>query len=246
MADVKPALSQNDKLVLGALFDHEGLASKGVSISTTSPSLPGVSPAILPELQRREAHAILPLNTEGPAREENEKAIAQLSNLIADFPTYASAWNNRAQAVRMLVGDDLTEEAAATSTLYDDLCEACRLAEPSAALGPEVSPLQAKILASAHTHRAHLLLKASRTLARVEEKRSRLPPGLRDVSGETMERMAARDFQMGGSYGNPIAKQMAVQLNPYAKLCGEIVKEAMIKDLRESFQASAILSQGKE
>lgn len=35
---------------------------------------------------------------------------------------------------------------------------------------------------------------------------------------------------MGGRYGNPIAKALAVATNPTAKLCGEMVKEAMRKD----------------
>ncbi len=32
---------------------------------------------------------------------------------------------------------------------------------------------------------------------------------------------------MGGRYGNDVAREMAVRTNPYAKLCGNIVKEAM-------------------
>jgi len=32
---------------------------------------------------------------------------------------------------------------------------------------------------------------------------------------------------MGGRYGNEMARAMSVATNPYAKLCGGIVKEAM-------------------
>jgi hypothetical protein len=32
---------------------------------------------------------------------------------------------------------------------------------------------------------------------------------------------------MGGRYGNEVAKALAVSMNPTAKLCGEIVKDAM-------------------
>lgn len=39
------------------------------------------------------------------------------------------------------------------------------------------------------------------------------------------------DFQQGGRYGNEIARQMAVKTNPYAKMCGAIVKEAMRKEM---------------
>jgi hypothetical protein len=35
---------------------------------------------------------------------------------------------------------------------------------------------------------------------------------------------------MGGRYGNEIAKALAVSTNPTAKLCGEMVREAMRKE----------------
>lgn len=57
---------------------------------------------------------------------------------------------------------------------------------------------------------------------------------LEGLDSQALERMAGRDFQAGGRYGNAIAKQMAVQLNPYSKMCGEIVKEALLPDLKDS------------
>ena len=44
------------------------------------------------------------------------------------------------------------------------------------------------------------------------------------------EEHASRDFMMGGRYGNEIAKALAVSANPTAKLCGEMVREAMRKE----------------
>jgi hypothetical protein len=44
------------------------------------------------------------------------------------------------------------------------------------------------------------------------------------------EENASRDFMMGGRYGNEIAKALAVSANPTAKLCGEMVREAMRKE----------------
>lgn len=41
---------------------------------------------------------------------------------------------------------------------------------------------------------------------------------------------ASRDYMMAGRYGNKIGKAVAVTMNPTAKLCGEIVKEAMRKE----------------
>ena len=51
-----------------------------------------------------------------------------------------------------------------------------------------------------------------------------------------MEEMASRDFGFGGRYGNDTARQMAVKTNPYAKLCGSIVREAMTKEVREWYE----------
>ena len=44
------------------------------------------------------------------------------------------------------------------------------------------------------------------------------------------EEAASRDFFMGGRYGNEIGKALAVHTNPTAKLCGQIVQEAMRKE----------------
>jgi len=44
------------------------------------------------------------------------------------------------------------------------------------------------------------------------------------------EEAASRDFMMGGRLGNEVAKQMAVVANPTAKLCGDMVREAMRKE----------------
>lgn len=41
------------------------------------------------------------------------------------------------------------------------------------------------------------------------------------------EEAASGDFLMGGRLGNEVARQMAVVVNPTAKLCGDMVREAM-------------------
>jgi len=234
-------LSQKDQLVLGALFDSESSPSTAAPIDPTStPSLPGISTTTLLSLQDQETEAIRPLSSDSPPRVAIEAAITQLTALITDHPTYASAYNNRAQAVRLLVGDDLTSSAASQSTISSDLSRACELAAPSSP-NTAVSALQAKILASAHTHRGHLLLRASRTMAAAPEKTDDLPAELRGADREALERMAAREFQLGGRFGNAVARQMAVQLNPYAKMCGEIVREAIQGDIREFYKGTAVV-----
>jgi hypothetical protein len=55
---------------------------------------------------------------------------------------------------------------------------------------------------------------------------------MKEVKWSTVEfeEAASRDFMMAGRYGNEIGKGLAVSTNPTAKLCGEMVKEAMRKE----------------
>ncbi|KAJ2973592.1 hypothetical protein NQ176_g6518 [Zarea fungicola] len=46
---------------------------------------------------------------------------------------------------------------------------------------------------------------------------------------------ASHDLALGGRYGNEIAKNLAVSVNPTAKLCGQIVREAMRKEYGPGF-----------
>lgn len=116
---------------------------------------------------------------------------------------------------------------AIVSRLFADLGQAINLSTPSSPADP-VSPIQARILADTHTHRGYLLLKAARA-----RKDSKIQGSgqLWELGSDQLEEMASRDFFFGGRYGNKIAQQMAVQTNPYAKMCGSIVKEAMRKEV---------------
>lgn len=49
------------------------------------------------------------------------------------------------------------------------------------------------------------------------------------------EEAASRDFALGGRYGNEVAKGLAVSTNPTAKLCGQMVREAMKKEYGPAF-----------
>jgi hypothetical protein len=88
-----------------------------------------------------------------------------------------------------------------------------------------ISPLQADLLANAHTHRGYLLLKAASASA--QPPAVALPPPLAGLSSTTLEELASRDLALGGRYGNKIARQLSVRTNPYAKACGAIVSEAL-------------------
>jgi hypothetical protein len=60
----------------------------------------------------------------------------------------------------------------------------------------------------------------------------RIDPSRREAkwSAVDFEENASKDFMMGGRFGNEIAKALAVSTNPTAKLCGEMVREAMRKE----------------
>jgi len=178
------------------------------------------------------------------------QCVSQLGHLISETPRYASARNNRAQALRRLYGDtmilpgrrnpnaliqdaDEHEVSEAASMALNDLDKAISLLTPKS-LCSAISPTTGKTLSSAHTQRAAIYYMTSKALhsdvttclgGRKEEKWAKLD----------FENAASRDFALGGRYGNEIAKGLAVSTNPTAKLCGQIVREAMKKEYGPAF-----------
>lgn len=230
------ALSSNDAKVLSALFDPESSPSASVKIIPQTPqSLPHISDSLLPSLQAAERAAILPLNTQKPSLEDANATIKALGELIEQHPSYASAYTNRAQAMRLRIEDEERmfepENTNTTEMLFSDLARAIQLASPTSPQDP-LSQLQARLLATAHTHRGYLLLKAAKAAGEAE-----LESGPKEVKGkdkDSLEEMASREFFLGGRYGDKMAKEMAVRTNPYAKMCGAIVKQAMREEMGEA------------
>lgn len=228
-------LTKNDVAVLGALFDPEASLTGTTQISSTV-AAGRYDLSTTHQIQQAEREALLDLNTENPPASNIRATIARLDKLIDRYPDYASAYNNRAQARRTLFDiEDSAEDTTAMDLIFSDLGRAIELASPASPTAA-VSPEQAKVLASAYTHRAYLLYKSSRSdvfkqsLDHIE--------GISKLDKNTLEEMASKDFAAGGRFGNKIAKQLAVQTNPYAKLCGSIVKEALRKEM-ESYVAGS-------
>lgn len=184
--------------------------------------------------------------------DEYRACLARLSALVVAHPSYASARNNRAQAIRRLYGDgmlvtgvsvsdssliiegDGEERRAAASQALSDLDSCISLLSPIPSQ-PRMSPHAARTLSLAHTQRAALYHQTSKMLAR---------GGGLDIHGDRREAAwqkldfegaASLDFAMGGRYGNEIARGLAVSTNPTAKLCGQIVREAMKKEYGPAF-----------
>ncbi|KAL3479948.1 hypothetical protein BJX99DRAFT_221542 [Aspergillus californicus] len=247
----KPSLTTNDSAVLQALFDAESSPSSGVTIDSSLPQLPAylnITPKEHEYLQSREKEIISTLSsTPNPATETIQSAIDSLDKLIKNHPTYPSAYANRAQALRMLIESSTSALPSGSSeepeplfapvntphlsTLLTSLSQSITLSTPRSPADP-VSSLQARLLADTHTHRAYLLLKISRHLkSDNNDNTAGIPEKLRYLGPDELEEMASRDFFFGGRYGNKVAQQMAVQTNPYAKMCGAIVKEALRKEI---------------
>ncbi|KAK1146302.1 hypothetical protein N8T08_003089 [Aspergillus melleus] len=260
----RPSLTSNDSAVLQALFDAESSPSAAVTIDPSLPAypahlnLPGPDSEAFESLKQRELSIVRSLqqpttstsNTALSSQTINS-AIHALDALIDEYPTYPSAYVNRAQALRTLIDHQSTPSSTTssisnqedetsstlfspqnsphTTTLFNDLTQAITLSTPLSPADP-ASSAQARILADAHTHRGYLLLRAARWKRTYPDSESG-PEKLRGVEPDQLEELASRDFFMGGRFGNRVAQQLAVQTNPYAKACGAIVKEALRKEM---------------
>ena len=250
----RPSLTSNDSAVLQALFDAESSPSSGFAIDSSLPPWPlsvNISETDLASLKQRETDIIRTLQSnKSPNIETVQSAVDDFDSLITQNPTYPPAYTNRAQTLRLLVdliykepGSDKSTEGEISdaalfapqtsqlcSRIFSDLGQAITFATP-ASPADAVSTTQARLLADAHTHRGYLLLKAARMKKAGLGDGEAGPERLRALSADQLEEMASRDFFFGGRYGNKVAQQLSVQTNPYAKMCGAIVKEAMKKEL---------------
>lgn len=255
-------LTPHDNLILKYLLSP----SSAPSPSLIDPTLPSPHPL---SVLRQESSILLPLapTRPSPPRAEVATAIAALSDLIVQHPSNASLYNNRAQAWRLIVGDDLRTRAVAESRVWGDLTRAIELVrEAGRGRGGRVSKAEAGVAAKALVQRAVLVRKYARGLAQspsnaplsssLQERNPNpnnltlhsaplpaqqqpspsgqsecnprlLPLELQGLDHDAVEAFARRDLEAAGWYGDEAARDLAVRLNPYAKLCGDVVREAM-------------------
>jgi hypothetical protein len=253
-------LTTRDINVLEKIKDPESDPMMGVIIDSSMPRDPNVTDAALYDKIVDQERSIIKtiqaleselsqsqsLDSDEVAARGYRDCIEKLDDLIREHPTYASARNNRVQALRRLYGDAMLlnitslvpmplveqpeseEKKLAAAKALEDMELSIRLLSPPTSRGP-VSPQVARTLSMAHTQRAAVYLKTSKLLSdrsldiadeRPESKWSRVE----------FEEAASHDLALGGRYGNEIAKGLAVSVNPTAKLCGEMVREAMKKE----------------
>ena len=259
-------LTTRDINVLEKIKDPEANPATGVVTDPALPRDPHVTDAAVYERVVQRERAIIQTiqqiekdlaeshaeDAQDTAVSGYKKCISDLDGLIADHADYASARNNRAQAFRRLYGDAMlleittgmpmplipepeqSERRQAALTALQDMDRSIALLSP-ATLQTPLSPQAARTLSMAHTQRAAVYLRTSKLLSDrlldVDESR----PEAR-WSKLNFEEAASRDLAYGGRYGNQIAKSLAVSVNPTAKLCGQIVREAMKKEYGPSFE----------
>ncbi|KAM4059117.1 hypothetical protein HRG_008016 [Hirsutella rhossiliensis] len=259
-------LSKRDVNVLEKIKDPESNPAAGVVIDPSLPRDPHIADSgVYERLSQRERVIIQTIQSietqlsQSHAEDADEAAIegfrqciSDLDSLVSEEPRYASARNNRAQVIRRIYGDcmllnittgmpmpliaepEKSERRKVAVTALEDLERSIALLSPATIHTP-LSPQAARTLSMAHTQRAAIYLRTSKLLsdrlldvdeARPEAQWAKL----------NFEEAASRDLAYGGRYGNQIAKGLAVSVNPTAKLCGQIVREAMKKEYGPSFQ----------
>ena len=259
------SLSVRDINVLEKMKDPESDPGSGVRIDTTQPKDPNIQDSsVYDRVSQRERDIVLSMQqlelqlagvrprTTQDIPAEYRGRVTALDELILEHPQYASARNNRAQALRRLYGDSLLvtgahgsmallqevedeERLEAGATLLSDLDRSISLLTPATGR-TALSPQATKTLSMAHTQRAAIYHITSKALSSCSLS---VHPQRRESNWAKLEfeEAASRDFAMGGRYGNEIAKGLAVSTNPTAKLCGQIVREAMKKEYGPEFAA---------
>lgn len=260
------SLSRRDVNVLGKIKDPESDPSSAVHIDSSYTPDPQIRDPeayrMVSQKEREIIQVVQQLEIRHASKGASEESTAQvvegyrcclsrLGHLIQECPRYASARNNRAQAIRRLCGDSIllanapqtpqallrdlddAERIVMADTALSDLDLAIRLLSP-VGIFPSMSPQAARTLSAAHTQRAALYLMTSKLMSTNSVS---VAPGRREEKWTKLEfeENASRDFAMGGRYGNDIAKGLAVSTNPTAKLCGQMVREAMKKEYGEDF-----------
>jgi hypothetical protein len=223
-------LSSNDRRILNALFDPETLPSSVASSkdkSAIDPSLPPHPTITSEELSALESRQNDLVKLAAPPNSDTIDAVrTELDVIINRHPTYPSAYLNRAMVRRIKLETTLAAASASVfdapesdaSELFTDLTKAIQLSLPDAP-ATAVSSYQSRILRTAHSHRAYLYLKAAETGVTWRGK------------GKTeLEELASSDFAAAARYGDKVAREMSVRTNPYAKMCGAIVRNALAKE----------------
>ena len=231
-------LTINDDAVLSQIFDPEAGPSSNVQIDVSLPEDPVIRDReVLAEIRNKEKGIILQVEAaQGAPTAEHEavlqKAKAELEELLVQYPSSASLLNDYAQITRLCYGDQMLVSASVDKAVINQtlssLGQAISLLTPTSPQAA-LSPTQSRTLAQAHTQRGALFYPASKAMTNTPNLKC-THPLLRGWTAIEFAEAASRDFWIGGRYGNDIAKALAVHTNPTAKLCGQMVQDAMRRE----------------
>ncbi|KAF2640486.1 hypothetical protein P280DRAFT_469249 [Massarina eburnea CBS 473.64] len=237
IATPNTTLSSNDARILNALFDPETLPSsiarskESSIIKPTLPAHPTILPSDLDALETTQNDLIQKITTSS-SKSEIEEALRHEDEIMQQNPNYPSVYANRAMLRRMKLeaGKSKPDVSLFTASseqdieaLFRDLSRAIHLSLPSSAPTDSVSPYQARILRTAFSHRAYLYLKAAESGVELKGK-----------GKSELEELASGDFANAARYGDEVAREMSVRTNPYAKMCGAIVRNALAEERRDA------------
>ena len=232
-------LTLNDNTVLAQLFDPEAAPSSNIVVDPSLPDDPVVrDPVDLSRIRGEEKTIIRKVESvlQSSLSEVNkglEEARADLERLLEQHSQAAFLLNDYAQIVRLQYGDQILvssmKDHGLASKALNSLDKAIAILSPPTPRDA-ISPAQSRTLAQAHTQRGALLHAASKALTSNSSLRI-IVPSLKLNTAVDLAEAASRDFFMGGRYGNEVAKGLAVHTNPTAKLCGQMVKDAMRREL---------------
>jgi hypothetical protein len=246
------SMSKNDSTVLSQIFDPEAAQTAEILIDASRPEDPHVQdPSILSGLKAKVKEIIL--SVEAAMKQPNDiqgreevlaKACRDIDALVEQYPMYASLRNDRAQLLRLQNPDNLLvlpvtrrisgEVVQMVQTMVVDLDTAIKLLAPASVNVP-ISRAQCRTLSQAYTQRGALYHTAAKTLSKSPDS-AIVIQRFKSWTQFDFEEAASKDFFMGGRYGNEIGKALAVHINPTAKLCGQMVQEAMRREYAPSLQ----------
>jgi hypothetical protein len=237
-------LSSNDGAVLQHIFDPESAPTPELLIDASLPKDPHYEDQTLAKIAEKEKRLIkqveAAMSLESPIERKAilDKTTKSLQELLKIFPQSAALHNDLAQVLRLrhdnhqvarsLIQRIETSEAAVQA--LEALNAAIQLLSPSSPLAG-MSPTQCRTLAQAHMQRGAMRYGAVKYVAAGDS--SRVPdraPAFMGWTRSALEEAASRDFFMGGRYGNEIGRALAVHTNPTAKLCGQMVQDAMRRE----------------
>jgi hypothetical protein len=226
---INPSLSADphilDLLTLRIIKDKELQAVKLIETASSRPNI---------ALRRTTEDAI---NISAIDIQAYNRALELLTSITSDYPKYASVYNNRAQLRRWryqdLVGSTDSEIITALNDTISDLQQAISLSSPATPTS-QISPQQAKTLIQAWTQLGAVYI----ALSRRNDSHQPVKP-VTTVENDNwntwdtmrLEEEGSRCFYMAGLYGSEMGRGLAVKMNPYARLCGGIVKEAMKREM---------------